>query len=169
LASFRRNVIFSILFVLFGGPGVILFFLPLWITRFRVPAWEQWWQILLSGVLIALGLTPGLESVRRFILVGRGTLIPVTPPEHLVVSGFYRYVRNPMYAGVMVALAGEAMLFFNRDILIEALLAFLFFNLFIRLHEEPSLVRQYADEYLLYKGNVPRWLPRLSPWGGRQS
>jgi protein-S-isoprenylcysteine O-methyltransferase Ste14 len=169
MASFRRNVIFSILFVLFGGPGIILFFLPLWITGFHVPAWEQWWQILLFGTLITLGLTPALKSVRRFIFVGRGTLIPVAPPEHLVVSGFYRYVRNPMYAGVMVALAGEAILFWNRSILIEALLTFLFFNLFIGLHEEPSLIRRYADEYLLYRRNVPRWLPRLSQWSGRQS
>ena len=65
-------------------------------------------------MLILAGLTPGLESVRRFIYVGRGTLMPVAPPEHLVVSGFYRYVRNPMYVGVMVALTGEAILFWNR-------------------------------------------------------
>ena len=82
-----------------------------------------------------------------------------------MVSGFYRYVRNPMYVGVMVALAGEATLFWSRDILIEALLAFLFLISSSRLHEEPSLIRRYADEYPLYKGNVPRWLPRLSPVG----
>jgi protein-S-isoprenylcysteine O-methyltransferase Ste14 len=169
MASLRRNVIFSILFVLFGGPGIILFFLPLWITHFHLPACERWWQILLAGVLIAIGLTPALESVHRFVYVGHGTLIPVAPPEHLVVSGFYRYVRNPMYVGVMVALAGEAILFENRSIVIEMLLAYIGFNILIRLHEEPSLTRRYADEYLLYKRNVPRWFPRLSPWGGRQS
>lgn len=169
MASLRRNVVVSILFVLFGGPGIILFFLPLWLTHFRIPAWEPWWQILLSAILIAIGLVPGLESVRRFIFVGRGTLVPVAPPEHLVVSGFYRFVRNPMYVGVMLALSGEAILLWNRSILIETLLVFIGFNLFVLLHEEPSLTRRYADEYLRYKKSVPRWLPRLTPWNSPQS
>jgi protein-S-isoprenylcysteine O-methyltransferase Ste14 len=169
MASLRRNVAVSILFVLFGGPGILLLFLPLWITRFRIPAWETRGQILLSAILIAIGLIPALESVGRFIYAGRGTLIPVAPPERLVVSGFYRYVRNPMYVGVMLALAGEAILFWSRGILVEALLAFIGFNLFILLHEEPSLTRRYADEYLRYKTSVPRWLPRLTPWSGLQS
>ena len=169
MASFRRNVVVSILFVLFGGPGIFLLFLPLWITRFRVPAWEPWWQIVLSGILIAIGLTPALESVARFVRVGRGTLIPALPTEHLVVSGFYRYVRNPMYAGVMLALAGEAILFWSRSILVEALLLFVGFNLFIRFYEEPSLARRYGDEYLRYEKNVPRWLPLLTPWRSFQS
>jgi protein-S-isoprenylcysteine O-methyltransferase Ste14 len=169
MASLRRSVVVSILFVLFGGPGIILFFLPLWITRFRIPAWEPWWQILLAGILIAIGLAPALESAHRFIFVGRGTLIATAPPQHLVVSGFYRYVRNPMYAGVMLALAGEAILFWNRGFLVEVLLVFIGFNLFVRLHEEPSLTRRHADEYLRYKKNVPRWLPRSTPWNSLQS
>jgi protein-S-isoprenylcysteine O-methyltransferase Ste14 len=169
MASLRRNIVVSILFVLFGGPGIILFFLPLWITRFHIPAWAPLWQILLSAILIAIGLVPAFESVGRFIFVGRGTLIPVAPPDRLVVSGFYRYVRNPMYVGVMLALAGESILFWSRGILFEALLAFIGFNLFILLHEEPSLTRRHADEYLLYKKNVPRWLPRLAPWNSHQS
>jgi protein-S-isoprenylcysteine O-methyltransferase Ste14 len=169
MSGLRRNIVVSILFVLFGGPGIILFFLPLWITRFHVPAWEPGWQILLSAILIAIGLIPALESVGRFIYTGRGTLIPAAPPERLVVSGFYRYVRNPMYVGVMLALAGEAILFWNRGIVVEAILAFIGFNLFIRLHEEPSLTRRYADKYLRYKKSVPRWLPRLTPWSGLES
>lgn len=165
----RRNVIVSILFVVFGGPGIILLYLPLWITRFRIPAGEPPWQRLAAALLIFAGLTPALESVRRFIFVGRGTLVPVAPPEHLVVSGFYCYVRNPMYAGVMVTLTGEAILFWNRGIVTEALLAFLGFNLFILLHEEPSLARRYPEEYPRFKRNVPRWLPRLTPWSGSQT
>ncbi|HEV2487667.1 MAG TPA: isoprenylcysteine carboxylmethyltransferase family protein [Terracidiphilus sp.] len=169
MASQRRNLIFSVLFVVFGGPGIVLIYLPLWITRFRIPADEPMWQILIAAMLILAGLTPGLESVRRFIYVGRGTLVPIAPPKHLVVSGFYRYVRNPMYVGVMVALTGEVILFWTRGLVIEALLAFLGFNLFIRLHEEPSLTRRHPEEYPRYKRNVPRWLPRLTPWNGSQA
>jgi protein-S-isoprenylcysteine O-methyltransferase Ste14 len=169
MASLQRNVVVSILFVLFGGPGILLFFLPLWITRFRIPFQEPGWQILLAAILIAIGLAPLLESVGRFIFSGRGTLIPASPPERLVVSGFYRYVRNPMYVGVMLALAGEAILFRSRGILIEALMAFIGFNLFIRLYEEPSLTRRFAEDYMRYKKSVPRWWPRLTPWSGLES
>lgn len=164
MASFRRNVIVSILFVVFGGPGIVLLYLPLWITRFSVPAGEPVWQKLVAAALILAGIAPGLESVRRFIYVGRGTLVPVAPPEHLVVSGFYRYVRNPMYAGVLLALAGEAILFWNKGMLIEIVLFLIATNVFIRTHEEPSLTRRYREEYLRYKQHVPRWLPRLTPW-----
>lgn len=169
MATLRRNVIVSILFVLFGGPGILLIYLPLWLTRFRIPAWEPWWQTALASALIAMGITPALESVRRFIVVGRGTLVPVAPPERLVVSGLYRYVRNPMYVGVLIALAGEAILFWSRALVMEAALAALGFHLFVRLHEEPSLTRRYPDEYMRYKSHVPRWVPRLRPWNGQQA
>jgi protein-S-isoprenylcysteine O-methyltransferase Ste14 len=164
----RRNIMVSILFVLFGGPGILLLYLPLWITHFRLPAGEPVWQTLIAAVLIVAGLIPALESVRRFIYVGRGTLVPVAPPERLVVSGLYRYVRNPMYVGVMIALTGEALLFWNRGILIEAVLVCVGFDVFIRFHEEPSLASRYPEEYPSYKRNVPRWLPRLKPWNPSQ-
>jgi len=114
MASLSRNVTVSVLFVLFGGPGILLIYLPLWITRFRIPAWEPWWQILLAAALFAVGITPALESVHRFIFAGRGTLVPVAPPQRLVVSGFYQYGRNPMYVGVLVALCGETPQFWNH-------------------------------------------------------
>jgi protein-S-isoprenylcysteine O-methyltransferase Ste14 len=78
-------------------------------------------------------------------------------------------VRNPIYVGVMIALTGEALLFWNRGILIEAVLVSMGFDVFIRFHEEPSLARRYAEEYPSYKRNVPRWLPRLTPWNPSQS
>ncbi len=166
MASLRRNIVVSILFTIFGGPGIVLVYLPLWITRFRVPAGEPWWQIVLAGVLITAGLTPLLESILRFIYAGRGTLMPTAPTEHLVVSGFYRYVRNPMYTGVLFALAGELILFERRSLAIYAAMVWLVVHLFVCFYEEPTLTRRYGDEYLRFKQNVPRWLPRLKPWQG---
>jgi protein-S-isoprenylcysteine O-methyltransferase Ste14 len=92
--------------------------------------------------------------------------MPTTPTEHLVVSGFYRFVRNPMYVGVLIALAGEVLLFRSRGLLLFALLLGLGFHLFVSRYEEPTLTRRYGGEYLRFKQNVPRWLPRLSPWQG---
>jgi len=159
-------VIVSILFTVFGGPGIVLVYLPFWLTRFRVPAGETWWQIAIAGVLIAAGVTPLIESARRFIYAGRGTLVPTTPTEHLVVSGFYRYVRNPMYVGVLIALAGETVLFERRVMVAYLAIVWLATHLFVCFYEEPTLTRRYGDEYLRFKLNVPRWLPRLKPWTG---
>lgn len=154
--------------MVFGGPGIVLLYLPLWITRFRIPAGEPPWQVFAAAALIVAGLAPGLESVRRFINVGRGTLVPTAPPERLVVSGLYRYVRNPMYVGVLVALAGEAVLFRSEGVAMEAVLACVGFNLFVWLYEERTLARRYAEEYARYRRHVPRWLPRLTPWEGME-
>ena len=164
MASLRRSIVVSILFVVFGGPGFGVVYLPLWITRFRIPAWEPWWHMLVAGVLIAAGLAPGLESVWRFVSVGRGTLMPIVPTEHLVVSGLYRFVRNPMYVGVLTAVAGEALLFESRSMLVYLALLFLGFQLFVRLYEEPTLARRYGEQYAVYKQNVRGWIPRLRRW-----
>lgn len=166
MASLRRSVVVSILFTAFGGPGIALVWVPLWITRFRVPAAESHWLTTLAAVLIVAGVSPGLESVRRFVVVGRGTLMPTTPTEHLVVSGFYRFVRNPMYVGVLIALTGEVLLFESRGLLLFAVLLGLGFHQFISRYEEPTLARRYGDEYVRFKQNVPRWVPRLKPWQG---
>ena len=110
----RRNVVASVLFTLFGGPGIVLLLVPWAITRLRIPADEPGAQRAAAALLVALGLAPLLESIVRFVRVGRGSLVPTVPPERLVASGLYRYVRNPMYLGVVAALAGEALLFRSR-------------------------------------------------------
>jgi len=166
MASFRRSVIVSILFVVFGGPGFGVVYLPLWITRFRIPAAEPWCQRSLAIVIIAAGLVPAFESVWRFIAVGRGTLIPVVPTEQLVVSGLYRYVRNPMYVGVLMAVVGEAILFESRNMVVYFFALWLLFYLVVSFYEEPTLARQYGEQYADYRQHVRRWLPRLRPWEG---
>ena len=164
MATLRRNTVISILFIVLGGPGIVLVYLPLWFTHFDVPAGEPLWQTLLAAGLIAAGLTPLLESIRRFIVVGRGTLVPVVPTERLVVSGLYRYVRNPMYVGVVMAASGEAVLFRSSDLAIYTVVVALGFHLFVCLYEEPTLTRRYPEDYPRYKNHVPRWWPLRTPW-----
>ena len=96
----------------------MLVILPCLLTRFHVPRGEPAWQILVAAVLMAAGTAPLIESIWRFVEVGRGTLMPAVPTEHLVVSGLYRFVRNPMYVGVLTALAGETLLFARRSMVI---------------------------------------------------
>jgi protein-S-isoprenylcysteine O-methyltransferase Ste14 len=169
MASTRRSVVVSLLFIVFGGPGFVLVYIPYWITRFRIPAGEPVWQIVLAAVLIAAGAAPSFDSMKRFVFVGRGTLVPAVPTERLVVSGFYRHVRNPMYTGLLVVLAGEAMLFESRNLVLYIAAIWLATHLFICFYEEPTLMRRYDVEYLRFKKHVPRWIPRLRPWRGSQT
>jgi protein-S-isoprenylcysteine O-methyltransferase Ste14 len=154
----------SVLFTLFGGPGLLLVLVPWLATGFRVPAEVPEWQIALCALLIAGGLLPLFASIWRFIVVGRGTLVPTVPTEHLVVSGLYAYVRNPMYLGVLTVLAAQVVLFRSRRLLIELAAAWLAIELFVRFYEERRLERAFPEEYALYRKHVRRWLPRPRPW-----
>ena len=152
------------LFTLFGGPGILLVLVPWWVTHFRVPASEPSWQVIACGALILGGLIPLLESMWRFVVVGRGTLVPAVPTEHLVISGLYAYVRNPMYLGVLTVVAAEAVLFRSRSLLNELLEAWIAIELFVRFYEERRLARTFPEEYANYRNHVRRWLPRITPW-----
>jgi protein-S-isoprenylcysteine O-methyltransferase Ste14 len=159
LATARRSVLVSILFTLFGGPGIILVYLPLAITRFRVPANEPNWQRYAAAAIIVVGLIPLLESVVRFVRIGRGTLMPQVPTEKLVISGLYRYVRNPMYVGDLTVLAGEALLFRSWWMVAYAVFVWVVLDAYIRRYEEPTLTRRHVADYGAYCVKVRRWWP----------
>lgn len=169
MASRRTSILVSILFTILGGPGFVLVYLPWWMTHFRVPAEEPLGQKLVAAAMIASGLIPLFTSMLRFITEGRGTLVPAVPTERLVVSGLYRYVRNPMYVGVLTALAGETMLLATRQMVNYLIVVFILMHLFVVLYEEPTLAHRHREDYQRYKRNVPRWLPRITPWNDSDS
>jgi protein-S-isoprenylcysteine O-methyltransferase Ste14 len=105
-----------------------------------------------------------LDSFARFALKGLGTPAPVFPTKHLVVSGLYRYVRNPMYLAVAGVIFGQGMLFGDGRVLEYGFLVWIAFHLFVLFYEEPTLRRSFGAEYERFCANVGRWVPRLSPW-----
>lgn len=117
-------------------------------------------------ILIVLGLIPLVESFLRFALKGLGTPAPIAPTRHLVVSGFYRHLRNPMYTGVIAILVGEALLFASWPLVLYAVGVALAMHLFVVLYEERKLERTFGAEYETFRAYVPRWLPRITPWTG---
>lgn len=119
-----------------------------------------------GGVLALLGGGILLDSFARFALQGRGTPAPVYPTATLVVSGAYRYVRNPMYLAVISLIAGQGLLFGSVALLAYALVFGLTTHLFVRLYEEPTLRETYGTQYEVYVANVRRWMPRSTPWRG---
>jgi protein-S-isoprenylcysteine O-methyltransferase Ste14 len=120
--------------------------------------------VLLGVVLMATGLALWVWTVRLFARVGQGTLAAWDATRHLVVAGPYRYVRNPMITAVFGVLLGEAVFFGSPALLIWSA-AFLAINCtYFLFYEEPGLERRFGDEYRVYKRNVPRWIPRRTPW-----
>jgi protein-S-isoprenylcysteine O-methyltransferase Ste14 len=115
-------------------------------------------------VLLLVGTMLFVGSLRRFAGEGEGTLAPWDPPRNLVVSGLYRYVRNPMISGVLFVLVGEALILRSRVHALWALLFFVANAVYIPNVEEPRLARRFGEQYREYRRHVPRLVPRLHPW-----
>lgn len=107
-----------------------------------------------------LGVLVYIRCAWSFISVGRGTPVPIDPPKNLVVQGLYKYMRNPMYIGVLSLLIGGAIFFVSLVLIFFAVFAFLCFHLFVVAYEEPTLRKKFGDSYRKYCESVPRWIPR---------
>lgn len=152
---FVKNLIFTILV-----PGTVAFYLPYAIgTRGSPRSSLGPGRLLLAAPLLLIGTAIYLWCVWDFATVGRGTPAPIDPPKELVVRGLYRTVRNPMYIGVLVAIAGWLTLFPSRALLEYAAVVGLLFYGFVVLVEEPMLRRRFGAAYDAYCRKVRRWLP----------
>ena len=143
-------------------PGTVTIFLPrLILARVGSAAPETWGVAQYFNLLLIIaGAAVLLRCVWDFIVVGRGTLSPVDAPKHLVVTGLYRYVRNPMYVGVFLVLLGEIIFFASTALLIYTIVWFGFVNLFVLFYEEPALRSKFGQSYEDYCRSVRRWVPR---------
>jgi protein-S-isoprenylcysteine O-methyltransferase Ste14 len=123
--------------------------------------------IILGNILLILGLSLATWTMWLFANKGKGTAAPWNPPKKLVVEGPYAYVRNPMIASVFIMQIAEALL-------LNSWLAFGLFGLFLLgnmlyfpFFEEKDLEKRFGNNYRIYKRNVPRWIPRPTPWKSR--
>jgi protein-S-isoprenylcysteine O-methyltransferase Ste14 len=138
-------------------PGVLAFALPLLIAHWTHPSPVPN-PLGLIGVLG--GLLVLLWCAREFYVAGRGTLAPWDPPRILVVSGPYRYCRNPMYIGVELILIGWAAFYRSATLASYALVVAIAFHLRAVLAEEPWAAATFGDAWSAYRSRTPRWLPR---------
>jgi protein-S-isoprenylcysteine O-methyltransferase Ste14 len=113
-----------------------------------------------AGMIVgAAGAALALWCIATFVVAGRGTPAPFDPPRRLVVVGPYRRVRNPMYLGAALALAGAA-LFYQSWALLGYTVAFIFvMYLFVVVYEEPALRATFGAPYVEYCERVSRWWP----------
>jgi protein-S-isoprenylcysteine O-methyltransferase Ste14 len=135
-------------------PGMVAFAVPLSLFghRLREVSVDAGLVPLVSGILLLLW------CVREFYVAGRGTLAPWEPPRHLVVTGLYRWSRNPMYVAVVLILVGWAVVFRSWSLALYALAVAVGFHLRVLFGEEPWLARTFGRDWELYKKQVPRWL-----------
>jgi protein-S-isoprenylcysteine O-methyltransferase Ste14 len=159
-----RPVLGSFLFFI-AAPGMVAGWIPYAITGWRLapPLAGVAAGRFAGAALVAVAVAALIECFARFALIGRGVPAPVAPTQTLVVSGLYRYCRNPMYIAVVTAILGQALIFGSVALLGYAAGMWLIFHLFVLAYEEPTLARQFAN-YPDYRRHVPRWIPRLRPW-----
>jgi protein-S-isoprenylcysteine O-methyltransferase Ste14 len=162
--GFVRNLgplLSTTLFTIFV-PGTVAGYIPWRLRQNAAPITgvEEWAAIGVIAIGVAIYLSTAFWG---FALIGGGTPAPIAPTKILVVRGLHRYVRNPMYIGVALVIAGQAWLFHSRHITIYLACVLAVVNFFVLLYEEPTLKRQFGEEYERYRARVPRWIPRIRP------
>ena len=153
------------------APGFVAGMVPWWISHWRVDAAFLGFPVFrfLGGVLLGLGAVGLLDSFGRFAVQGIGTPAPVFPTRHLVVTGLYRYVRNPMYVAVVSAILGQGFILGNIQLLEYGGAVWVLFHLFVLFYEEPTLRATFGSQFTTFCAEVPRWIPRFTPWTSHPS
>lgn len=148
------------------APGAVWGLIPWLILRgISVSLPDRWglgqWLGVAAGLL---GFSIYAWTASDFIRIGKGTPAPIFPTRQLVVKGLYRFVRNPMYLGVLTGLAGEVIFFQTIWLLLYMGAVWTVIHLFVIFYEEPTLQKSFGAPYTHYRRHVRRWIPRLTPY-----
>lgn len=153
------------------APGTVAGWIP-----YAISGWQMQPPVLgvtavpfVGAGLVGIGAVCLVECFVRFAITGHGTPAPVAPTEILVVSGFYRHVRNPMYLAVVTIILGQGLLLGSLALLRYAGVVWVLFHFFVLLYEEPTLAARYGVRYSEYRAQVRRWWPRATAWKGTAS
>jgi protein-S-isoprenylcysteine O-methyltransferase Ste14 len=165
-ASPVRAWIGTTIFLLLA-PGIVAGLIPWLISGWRWYDWGSaaWIVVPIAWIVIVVGAAFLLHAFALFAL-HRGTPAPIAPTDALVVTGVYRFVRNPMYLSVLGIILGQALLFGSWALVLYAIIVLGAVVAFVKGYEEPTLADTYGEQYLDYRRNVPGWWPRLTPWRG---
>jgi len=145
-------------------PINVLIIIPAIFLDLNAPEFNNWtsWLAVVTGLL---GLALVVSCVRLFAKSGGdGTPAPWDPVTNLIITGPYRYVRNPMLSGVIIILFSEALVFWSLSFFIYTTLFVLLNMAYFPLVEEPGLIKRYGAAYKIYMNNVPRWIPLIKPY-----
>lgn len=162
----RQNAALASTIFFIVAPGVVAGVIPWLISGWSAPDSSPYFiglLIGLGGLVVGGGLVILIDSFLRFVNEGSGTPMPWMPTDKIIARGAYRFVRNPMYVGIIAIILGQAILFANAWLVVYAAGVWLIFHLLVTLIEEPGLARTFGSVYTDYLGAVPRWFPRIPP------
>jgi protein-S-isoprenylcysteine O-methyltransferase Ste14 len=153
---FFKTLLFTVLV-----PGTVAGWLPQWLLEEQrrlvlhpLPVWHY------AGLaVLGAGVTIYLWCARDFMVKGLGTPAPVSAPKMLVINGLYRWVRNPMYSGVLLVILGQAIFYGSRIVFVYLIGVALLFEMFVFLYEEPVLRARFGEPYEAYRREERRWIP----------
>jgi len=153
---FLKNLVFTVVV-----PGFVAGWVPFVFLLHR-PELPAGWTLRHFAALpfLLAGLVVYLSCLWLFGAYGRGTPAPIDPPRKLVMRGPYRWVRNPMYLGVLLVVIGEAVFFWRIPLALYVVCLASAFQLLVVGIEEPSLRRRFGAIYSDYCNATNRWLPR---------
>jgi protein-S-isoprenylcysteine O-methyltransferase Ste14 len=155
------NTIKTVIFII-AVPGSVAIIIPIYLilpldkNTIQLGVFS-WLALPFWGVGLAILFWCAVDFVRK----GQGTPLPADAPRHLVVDGLYRYVRNPMYVGVLLFVIGNAIWFGSPLLSLYAAILWVIFHIFVLLYEEQHLRKTFGVEYQQYCQTVPRWIPRF--------
>ncbi len=151
-----RNLVVTVLF-----PGTVVVYIPYQLldpygapelTSLSLPQYS-------AMLLLATGVAILFKCIWSFAYVGKGTLAPFDETQKLIVVGLYRYVRNPMYVGVVLILLAESWFFWSPALLSYTGFCFIVANMLVIGYEENRLRHKFGDEFRQYCRHVGRWMP----------
>lgn len=155
LGPILKTILFTIVV-----PGTVAVYVPYRLTGGFVSP-ESGPLAWVGILMVALGAAFYFRCAWEFAVRGLGTPAPIAPTKFLVTTALHRYVRNPMYLGVALAIFGQAVLFRSFHVAEYAAAMLLTAHVFVVLYEEPTLARQFGESYESYRREVPRWIPKL--------
>jgi protein-S-isoprenylcysteine O-methyltransferase Ste14 len=151
---FLKNLLFTLI-----APCSVALWIPYLITRNQTAYGGI--SLPIAILFFATGGMIYLWCQWRFATYGRGTPAPIDAPKKLVIRGLYKYVRNPMYVGVITALLGWVILYHSWRLLSLAVFIWICFELFIIFYEEPHLRKIFGAQHEEYCARVGRWFPKI--------
>jgi protein-S-isoprenylcysteine O-methyltransferase Ste14 len=149
--------------------GLLLFVLPVVViegsgTAWLNPATRPMWQIAILAQVLAFPVLIGLTAVQEFVERGGGTPIPFDPPQRLVTTGIYSYVRNPMQLSAVVLLLMLGLILHNAWVSVAAVMAHFYSVGLAGWDEGEDLRHRFGNAWTAYRLSVWPWLPRWRPW-----
>ncbi len=161
VALWAKSLLNAVLFF-----GIFMVALP-WLAHHLLPMelpFPPGLRTWIAGILALVGITAWIVCLDTFSRHGRGTPLPADAPRHLVTTGLFRQMRNPIMAAELSVIWAEAMYLASLGVALYAIAISVGAHVMVVHIEEPELHKRFGQSYAEYCRNVPRWLPRL----GRQ-